>query len=314
MKVLPPLRPSRLLGLAVLGAALLGTTGCVSLDEHKKLQSAFEEQGRQLASAENDLKNARAQIDALNARIAQLESLLKAGGGAALQKERDLLAAEVARLQAEVKRLTELAGTPTIPGIINDALIKLAEQYPDLLEYDPKLGMIRFKSDMTFALGSTDVNPRAREALKVLAGILNNALIATNEIRIVGHTDDIPIRQGTTMVMNPSNWYLSTNRAQSVRQVLQSDGVADLRMEPAGWGDTRPIVPNAAGHKGNEKNRRVEIYILPSVVPDNAIPGGAEHVPTAAPAPRRTPRTPATPTPRTPTTAPAVPLPVPTPG
>ncbi len=148
----------------------------------------------------------------------------------------------------------------------------------------------------------------------MLAGILDHPLIVKNEVRIVGHTDDVPIRQSATMVMSPTNWYLSTNRAQAVREVLTADGVGDTRMQAAGWGETRPIAPNAPGHKGNEKNRRVEIYILPTDVPDTAMTAGEDSLRDGAaprpvaPRPRPLPRTPRAPVPTTPT-PPAPPVP-----
>jgi chemotaxis protein MotB len=258
-------RPARLLGLAVVSLALAGMTGCVSMEEHQRLRNAWETSKQQLAEAERDVATLRQRVSTLQAQIDRSQGVGE--GVAALRQERDLLKAQLAKLQSDYNKLLEMAGTPQLPPAVNDALAKLAEQYPDLLEYDADQGRVRFKSDLTFDLGSTDVKPRAKEALVKLAGILNVPEIANHEIRIVGYTDDVPIRQSKTMTMNPSNWYLSTNRGQSVRQVLESDGVSPLRMQVAGWGEYRPVAPNAPGHKGNEQNRRVEIYVLPSQVP-----------------------------------------------
>jgi chemotaxis protein MotB len=286
------MHPARLLVLLALGVALSAGTGCVSQEEHKRLESAFEQSRQQLAEAEHDIEGLRTQVQNLEAQLAEKEALLAAGnsGVEALKKERDSLLAEVARLHDQIEKLlANGAGLPALPADINNALQALAEQYPDLLEYDPKLGMIRFKSDLTFDLGSTEVKPRAREALHAFAQILNNAAIAQNEVRIVGHTDDVPIRATTKNVMNPTNWYLSTNRAHAVREVLQKDAVSDARMQAAGWGEERPIAPNAPGHRGNEKNRRVDIYILPTTVPTDltiSTPGAPHsHRPVPATAP-----------------------------
>lgn len=300
-----------LLGLVLLGVAALGFTGCVSADEHKRLQAAFDQARAQLAESEADLARARARIAELEARIAQLEK----GNGAlaALMKERDLLAERLAKLEADYKKLLETAGQqPVLPETVNDLLRKLAEQYPDLLEFDERLGMVRFKSDLTFDLGSTEVKPRAKEALARFAAILNNDLIKRNEIVVVGHTDDVPIRLSATNTMNPSNFHLSTNRAHAVLKVLRDAGVNQDRGQAAGWGEQRPIAPNAAGQRGNEKNRRVDIYIKATTVPEGIVvstPGAAR--PT-------TPRAPRTPTTRpagggatTPVT-PSHPVPVPT--
>jgi chemotaxis protein MotB len=280
------------------------------MDEHKRLQTAFDQARAQLAEAENDLKNMRARVAELEAKIAELNRLLNNSGDlGALKRERDLLATQLADAQRKIQELLKLAESgPMLPKNVNDALMDLARRYPDLLEYDERLGMVRFKSDLTFDLGSTEVKPRAKEALARFATILNMQEIAEQEIQVVGHTDDVPIRQTNTIRMNPNNWILSTNRAWSVASVLHQNNVGQNRVTAAGWGDQRPIASNAAGNRGNEQNRRVDIYIRPTKVPE----GITVSTPGRGPAPRRTTPAPAprTPAPRTitpPTTAPATP-------
>jgi flagellar motor protein MotB len=276
----------RLAGGLVLGSLLMGATGCVSTAEYKSLQTNLQEAQRQIAEMQSDILGLRKHISDLEAQIAAKDELLGKlkGGDSALLKERDLLAAELAAAKKKLNELLALgAGKPILDEPINNALRDLAAMYPDLLEFDEKLGMIRFKSDMTFDLGSTDVKPRAKDALKVLAGILNRPEIAKHEIRVVGHTDDVPIKVMAGK-LSPDNWYLSTNRAHAVLAVLRGDGVSEARGQAAGWGEQRPIGPNAPGHKGSEKNRRVEVYILPTETPDVTISSPAATK--AAPAPK----------------------------
>jgi len=273
-----------------MAALLAGLAGCVSADEHKRLQTAFDESQTQLAKAERDLSDAQKQIATLNAKIAELNGLLemKAGGTAALVKERDLLQTQLAELQKKYDDLLKLSSTPVLPVGINNMLRDLAAQYPDLLEFDEKLGMIRMKSEFTFDAASTDLKPEAKRALALAAQILNKPEIAKNEIQVVGHTDDIPIRAGGPVAArNPDNWVLSTNRAWSVLGELRTDGVSQDRGMSGGWGDQRPIAPNGPGHTGNVKNRRVDIYIRPTTVPEGIVvstPGAA--APAARPATR----------------------------
>src|SRR5271170_980130 len=300
----------RILTLLILGLFLAASTGCVSMDEHKRLQTAFDQSRAQLAEAENDLNAARARNTELEAQIAELNRLIGLGGADALKRERDLLAQQLADLQKKYDDLLALnSGAPNLPESVNDALRKLVDQYPDLLEFDERLGMVRFKSDLTFDLGSTEVKPRAKEALAKFATILNMPEIAQQEIQAVGHTDDVPIRLSNTMRMNPNNWILSTNRAWAVADVLHANGVADDRVEAAGWGDQRPVAPNAPGHRGNEKNRRADIYTRPTKVPEGITTS------TPAPAAPAAPRTTHTHKPKpAPTTAPPpaqTPIPLP---
>jgi chemotaxis protein MotB len=150
--------------------------------------------------------------------------------------------------------------------------------------------MIRFKSDMTFALGSTDVKPQAREALGRLAQVLNQGAATKYEARIVGHTDNVRISRPGTKQQHPTNWHLSVHRAIAVKDVLEDGGVASPRLQVAGYGEYHPIVPNPA-RGGAERNRRVEIYLVPATytgIGEDA-PPEREAAPTprnAEPAPR----------------------------
>jgi chemotaxis protein MotB len=309
------------LGLAL---SLSGLTGCAT-DENKRLTTALEQARQQLAEAEDDRRNALAKIAELEAKIAELNRLIDAnsGGVGALRRERDLLAQQLADLQKRYDDLVRLgASQPALPPDVNNALRDLAAQYPDLLEFDERLGMIRFKSDLTFDPGSTEVKPRAREALAAFARILNNPEIAHNEVQVVGHTDDIPIRAGgPTAARNPDNWTLSTNRAWSVLAVLRQNGLSEQRGMAGGWGEQRPVAANAPGNRGNERNRRVDIYIRPTTVPEGIVvstPGARPAAPAAArPATPRTPAAPRTGTARpaaAPATRPSTPAPAGNPG
>ncbi len=159
MIALPLSRLASLVALVVLGGALLGLTGCVSMTEYNRVQMAADQFKRQLAEADNDINGLHRQIDSLNAQLAQQG--LSNDAFNKLKAERDLLQARLAKLQADYDNLLA-NGAPVMPKAVNDALQQLADQYPDLLEYDARLGMVRFKSDMTFDLGSTDVKPRRR--------------------------------------------------------------------------------------------------------------------------------------------------------
>lgn len=313
----------RAAALLAAGVLFTGLTGCVSNDEYKRLNASFEQARSQLAEAENDLARSRARIAELEGRIADMEKLNGNQGLDALRKERDLLAQQLADAQKRINDLLQMASQePALPPVVNAALRDLAAKYPDLLEFDERLGMLRLKSDLTFDVGSTDVKPRAKEALGKVAQIFDMPEIAQNEIQVVGHTDDIPVRQSTTMRMNPSNEILSTNRAWAVADVLRTDGVRENRLLASGWGEQRPVVANAPGHRGNERNRRVDIYVRPTTVPEGIVistPGAAPAAPrTPSPARGRTNTTPrgnAAPAgrgaaPAGATTQPAVPLPM----
>jgi chemotaxis protein MotB len=271
----------RMVAMVCVAAFLASLAGCVSMDQYKKVELAWKESQDRLAGADNDLQKARDQIAIMTKQIDELRGLLDTSGNGvkALRDERDLLQARLNELQKKYDDLLKLSSTPVLPVAINTALRELAAQYPDYLEFDERLGMVRMKSDLTFDAGSTDVKPAAKQVLGLLAQILNKSEIERHEIEVIGHTDDIPIRAGGPLSQrNPDNWTLSTNRAWSVLTVLRDGGVKADRGMACGWGDQRPVAANAPGQAGNVRNRRVEIFIRATQVPEGitvSTPGGA---------------------------------------
>jgi chemotaxis protein MotB len=144
---------------------------------------------------------------------------------------------------------------------VNEGLRALADANPDIFEYDEKRGMLRFKSDVTFDLGSAKLTAKAESVIAKVASILNTSEARDLEVRVVGHTDNVPIRKSSTAAQHPTNIHLSAHRSISVRDALAKDGVDANRFMVAGYGEFRPIASNSA--RGNEMNRRVELYLVP---------------------------------------------------
>jgi chemotaxis protein MotB len=68
---------------------------------------------------------------------------------------------------------------------------------------------------------------------------------------------------------HPTNWHLSTNRADSVVLELSRCGVKESRMGAAGYSMYQPVVANK-DDGSRRQNRRVEIYVL---APDAVVAG-----------------------------------------
>ena len=92
--------------------------------------------------------------------------------------------------------------------------------------------------------------------------VLDNVAQVLNEhpdipiIRVEGHTD----RTGPSEY----NMRLSQRRAESVvRYLVESGGVVAERLIAEGFGETRPLVPNAKTKAALAQNRRVELHIAP---------------------------------------------------
>lgn len=114
--------------------------------------------------------------------------------------------------------------------------------------------VIRMKSAILFAEGQSALTRTAEE---VLAGLVPALAGAPSQLRVEGHTDDVPIRTAAF----PSNWELSTARAISVVRHLEENGVDRRRLSVAGYGEFHPLAPNDSAER-RALNRRVEIVVL----------------------------------------------------
>jgi chemotaxis protein MotB len=120
--------------------------------------------------------------------------------------------------------------------------------------------VVSLSSDFYFGSGKADIGDSAEAVLKKVAGLLNST---AGNIRIEGHTDDMPIVQGSSLSQRlPTNWELSSQRAVNVLKVFEGLNIDRGRLSAAAYADTRPLKPNDT-FEGRAYNRRVEIVILP---------------------------------------------------
>ncbi|MBI5724041.1 MAG: OmpA family protein [Planctomycetes bacterium] len=266
--------------------------GCVSEEQYKDALAANRNQRKELEdqfaknqalTEENrDLRTNLDRSKQINDNIQQQVALLTRGNSE-LRTSLDQAREELKRRGVIVIR------TNPLPPEIDAKLQALAAANGDVMEYDPKYGMVKFKSDLTFAPGSTDVQKSAADVLGKFVEIMNSKEAGGFNVYIAGHTDDMPVSRPETKQHHPNNWYLSVHRAITVRYVLNKAGLDDSRMCVMGFGEYHPIVPNKPNKKGEEKNRRVEIWIVP---PGRFLTDAAEAVSgdsTTAPAPKGEP-------------------------
>jgi chemotaxis protein MotB len=108
-----------------------------------------------------------------------------------------------------------------------------------------------------FDSGSDQLKPEGRALLDALAPDL---VSAKNEIRIEGHTDNVPIQTWKF----PSNMELSTARAAFIyHHLLQQHSFAPEKLSASGYAEFRPIASNDTPD-GRARNRRIDIVILSS--------------------------------------------------
>lgn len=256
--------------LLMAGAGLAALqSGCKSIEDYNNLMAAYQ-------SCEGERTEQRQRIAVLEAQLSAVTAerdQLRASGPAVERTLRD----RITQLDAEILKLREALaaasaqapvvniGHVALPKPMHEALQRLAREYPGL-EYDEKLGLVRFSSDLLFDLGSWNLKADVAKQMADFSRIINMPEAREYDVLVVGHTDGVPVTRAETRQVTPSNWHLSVYRAVSVVQALQKERVDASRLSAMGFGQERPRpgTTNAATKPpGTPANRRVEVFIVP---------------------------------------------------
>ena len=250
-------------------------------DEDARGQAAAEK-----AEAEARAAKARADADAELARRQQAEQAMKDAEAAKAEAERmkqealDAAAtAAKAKEEAEQARQAALAEQQAALAQRQDALAQkavaeaeadrarqaaakadaekaemrsqlLAQLNSILQTNDSARGLIVNMSDVLFDTGSYVLQPGAREKLAKISGVLLAHPGLT--LQIEGYTDSVG--------SDEFNQTLSEQRAGSVRDFLDSQGVPASSVTARGFGKSQPVATNDTP-EGRQRNRRVEIVV-----------------------------------------------------
>jgi len=110
--------------------------------------------------------------------------------------------------------------------------------------------LVRFDSDVLFAINSASLNSNSREAMGNAAAVM--AEYPKTAVVVQGHTDS----SGS----EDHNQELSVRRADSVVQFLASNGVTSNRLSAMGYGERMPVSDNDTT-AGRARNRRVTMLL-----------------------------------------------------
>ena len=262
----------------------------VARDRSKALEA-------RLASEQERTNLAQKEIEKRDVRLSEL-LMLAEESEAALTEERDLsaaqrsrialLARQIAALQKQLERIGALleaseAKTAKQQVQISDLgrrlNLALAARVEELSKYRSEFfGRLRevlgdhpgirvvgdrfvFQSEVLFASGSAELNPKGEAQIAQLATTLGEIGKKIPKdidwiLRVDGHTDRVPIQ---TAVF-PSNWELSTARAISVVKFLVDHGVAADRLAATGFGEHQPLDPRQT-KESYSRNRRIELKL-----------------------------------------------------
>ena len=118
-----------------------------------------------------------------------------------------------------------------------------------------------FESELLFDSASADLQENGKAKLKQIAMTL---METTDQIpadidwiiQVEGHTDKRPIKT----IQYPSNWELSSARANSVLKLLLEIGFLPKRLAAAGYGEFYPI-SDGETQEDYQQNRRIELKL-----------------------------------------------------
>ena len=203
---------------------------------------------RELEEARREASLCVQERSALNARVSDLETML------------DELRRESAELAEQIRvREEHLARAQSTQDEIVQKLqqeIESGQIQVERLKGQLRVDMV---DEILFDSGETELKPAGKEVLQKLASVLAGA---DRQVRVQGHTDDVPIT-GRLAERFPTNWELSAARAVNVVRFLQEEASLDpLRLSASALSQYRPRVAND-GPEGRQKNRRIEILLEP---------------------------------------------------
>lgn len=162
-------------------------------------------------------------------------------------------------------RILALASPTTRAPVATSAPARPVLRLAPLLQAEVQAGQLTVRDEadrsVVTLLGDGLFDPASASlspARSVIFGPIALALARVpGAVKVTGHTDDRPIRT----VRYPSNWELSRDRADSVRQLLVRAGLPEGRVRAEGLGAGHPVAPNDT--PGNRaQNRRVEIVLM----------------------------------------------------
>ena len=180
-------------------------------------------------------ENTAAQLVAQKMRIQKLEGQLgTAGETVASQGEKLKKAAQVMSLQESLET----------------ARREFTNDEAEVFQQGDRL-LIRLKA-MSFPSGRAEL---PAEALPVLAKVKDVAAsLGPKQVRVEGHTDST----GSAQV----NKSLSQARAEAIAEYLETNGIAEEKLQTVGYGFQKPIASNKS-KDGRAQNRRVDVIITP---------------------------------------------------
>lgn len=232
-------------------------------DVNRKLNAANTDLKNTVASLTGRIARLRDSIDNLEGTVKDLTNRINVLGDEKENTKRQLKSTndQVAAQRARLEQLQSLLdqqkeAVEALRRKIADALKGFNSNELTVKMKNGKV-YISMQESLLFPSGSAVVNPKGKDALSKVAGVLNTS--EDININIEGHTDSIPIHTAKFA----DNWELSTARATSIAHVLIDEyKVTPAKLVASGRSEYDPLAPNTTP-EGRGQNRRTEIILEP---------------------------------------------------
>ena len=209
----------------------------------------------------------------LQAKVATLETTngqllkdLESSKGELQKRVADLVKEKQDVEKEKALEVEKLKGT--YDSLVTDMKKEIQQGSIQITQLQNKLS-VSLVDRIVFNSGEAEINDGGKQVLKK---------VKDKQIRIEGHTDNIPIG-GSLKEKFPSNWELSTARATTVARYLQdAGGVNPEYLYAAGYGPYHPVADNATA-EGRSKNRRIEIALVPREIASSITQKAASNPP-----------------------------------
>ncbi len=205
-------------------------------------------------------------------RAAQLEKEIEAMGFKLSEKgeEKDRLISALEEYKARAAALERIKAR-------FETLRKKLEELTKLglkIEIRKNRMIISLPGDVLFASGKAELQDKGKEILEEVARVIReDEDLSQRTYQVAGHTDNEKIQSAYAKKEFKDNWGLSLMRARTVLLYLiaptddeenPGGGLDPSRWSASGYGATDPVASNA-GKYGRQKNRRVELVMMPNV-------------------------------------------------
>lgn len=202
-----------------------------SSSEIEKLLSELNRTRENLNTREDKLLSAEQELEQRNAKLIELQDILK-------QKDEAVKA---------------------LKNKVMDALVGFNNNGLRVHEKNGKV-YVSLDEKLLFKTGKWDVDPKGQNAINELAKVL--AQNPDINIMVEGHTDDVKMH-GSGEVKD--NWDLSAMRATAVTKILtQNKQIDPKRIIAAGRSEYLPVSTDKTA-EGRQMNRRTEIILTPKI-------------------------------------------------